>query len=197
MEKETNNKEFFIGRLKECIENVAGFSMRTPRDFTLLASIIFNETKNQVSPTTLKRLWGYLQEKEQQASRTSTLNILSIYIGYPDYDTFCKYQQVAGECDSNFLLNNCLQTRSLLKGDKVRLMWQPDRCITIEYIGLCMFKVLESKNSKLSKGDTFICERFVENSPLMLSNLIHDNSNPVNYICGKRNGIKYQLITKA
>ena len=60
-----------------------------------------------------------------------------------------------------------------------------------------MFKVLESKNSKLSKGDTFICERFVENSPLMLSNLIHDNSNPVNYICGKRNGIKYQLITRA
>ena len=86
---------------------------------------------------------------------------------------------------------------SLEKGTIIKLNWLPDRCITIEYIGLCMFKVLESKNSKLSKGDTFICERFVENSPLMLSNLIHDNSNPVNYICGKRNGIKYQLITKA
>ena len=52
---------------------------------------------------------------------------------------------------------------------------------------------------KLISGmnDTFICERIVENAPLMLSNLIHDNGDPVNYICGKRGGVKYQVITKS
>lgn len=57
-----------------------------------------------------------------------------------------------------------------------------------------MFKVVESINSKLCKDDTFICERIIENSPLLLSNLIHNNGEPVNYICGKKGGVKFQLL---
>ena len=72
-----NEKETAIESLKEHIENTIGIRMRTPRDFDLLAMNIFNETRSQLSPTTLKRLWGYLQEKENQAARISTLNILS------------------------------------------------------------------------------------------------------------------------
>jgi hypothetical protein len=30
----------------------------------------------------------------------------------------------------------------------------------------------------------------------VLSNLIHENGNPVNYICGKKGGIKFQHIAK-
>jgi hypothetical protein len=59
-----------------------------------------------------------------------------------------------------------------------------------------MFRVVKSLNSKLSENDTFICERIVENVPLTLSNLIHENGDPVNYICGKRGGVKYQVITR-
>ena len=193
----SHEKQTIVDSLKEHIENIAGTRMRTPRDFDFLARSIFNETRNQLSPTTLKRLWGYLQEKENQTARVSTLNILSRYIGYPDWETFCKFQATNGECESDFLPNNCLNVKSLLKGDSVRLMWQPDRCVTIQYIGLCMFRVVKSQNSKLFENDTFICERIVENAPLMLSNLIHDNGDPVNYICGKRGGVKYQVITKS
>ena len=196
MEKEKNSDELFTERLKEYTENVAGFRMCTPKDFDTLAQYVFNETGSLLSPTTLKRLWGYLREKEQQTPRLTTLNILSRYIGYIDYATFCKYQQTGSECESDFLTNNCLQTKSLIKGDLVKLLWQPNRCVTIQYIGLCMFRVVESKNSKLSQHDTFICERIIENHPLFLSNLIHENGNPVNYICGKKGGVKFQLIAK-
>lgn len=191
-----NTDELFIEKLKEYAENVAGFKMCTPKDFENLAQNVFNETGSLLSPTTLKRLWGYLREKEQQNPRLSTLNILAKYIGYVDYATFCKFQEKESECVSDFLTNNCLQAKSLLKGDKVKLFWEPDRCVTVQYIGLCMFKVLESRNSKLSVDDVFICERIVENQPLMLSNLIHENGDPVNYICGKRAGVKYQLVAK-
>ncbi|MBR5592616.1 MAG: hypothetical protein IKW46_00955 [Bacteroidaceae bacterium] len=196
MEKEKNSDELFTERLKEYTENVAGFRMCTPKDFDTLAQYVFNETGSLLSPTTLKRLWGYLREKEQQTPRLTTLNILSRYIGYIDYATFCKYQHTGSECESDFLTNNCLQTKSLIKGDLVKLLWQPNRCVTIQYIGLCMFKVVESKNSKLSQHDTFICERIIENQPLFLSNLIHENGNPVNYICGKKGGVKFQMIAK-
>lgn len=188
--------ESLTEKLKEYVDNVAGFKMCTPKDFDALSQSIFYETGSLLSPTTLKRMWGYLREKEQQTPRLNTLNILSKYIGYIDFETFCKFQNSNGECESDFLTNNCLQAKSLLKGDKLKLMWQPDRCVTVQYIGLCMFKVLESRNSKLLPDDVFICERFVENQPLMLSNLIHDNGDPVNYICGKRGGIKFQTIAK-
>lgn len=196
MKNDKNSEEAFIERLKEYIENVAGFKMCTPKNFENLAQGIFNETGSLLSPTTLKRLWGYLHEKEQQTPRLSTLNILSRYIGYIDYDTFCKYQMVDEECESDFLNNRFIKADSLSKGQKVKLMWQPDRVITIQYIGLSMFKVLENKNSKLSPNDIFICNQIVENQPLLLSNLIHENGDPLNYICGKMGGVKFQVLDK-
>ena len=57
-----------------------------------------------------------------------------------------------------------------------------------------MFKVIESHNSKLCENDVIICERFIENAPLLLSNLIHNNEEPTNYICGKKGGVKFQLL---
>ena len=196
MKNDKNSEEAFIERLKEYIENVAGFKMCTPKNFENLAQGILNETGSLLSPTTLKRLWGYLHEKEQQTPRLSTLNILSRYIGYIDYDTFCKYQMVDEECESDFLNNRFIKADSLSKGQKVKLMWQPDRVITIQYIGLSMFKVLENKNSKLSPNDIFICNQIVENQPLLLSNLIHENGDPLNYICGKMGGVKFQVLDK-
>lgn len=190
------SSEIFTEKLKECVENVAGFKMRTRQDFDFLATNIFNETRQMLSATTIKRFWGYLKEKEEQKPRVSTFNILARYVGYADFETFCKYQSEGNECESEFILNKCLSARSLFKGDIVKLMWAPDRCVTIQYVGLCMFRVISSRNSKLCENDTFICERIVENTPLLLSNLIHNNGESVNYICGKRGGVKYQLVTK-
>ncbi|MBR4967591.1 MAG: hypothetical protein IKY19_05100 [Bacteroidaceae bacterium] len=195
--KDTKNaNEHLIEKLKEYVESVAGFNLYTPKDFDNLTEYIFKETGSLLSSTTLKRIWGYLHENKENTPRLSTLNILSKFIGYVNYATFCKYQQMQGECESDFINNNCLQAKSLLKGDKIRLLWQPDRCVTIQYIGLCMFKVIESRNSKLSLNDVFICERIIDGESLLLSNLIHNGSDPVNYICGKKNGVKFQLLEK-
>lgn len=184
----------YTEKLKESIENICGYKLRTPRDFESLTKDIFQNTRHMISPTTIKRFWGYLVEKKEQKPRLNTLNILALYVGYPNYETFCKQHCTDAECDSDFLRNKCLQTRQLFKGNKVRLMWLPDRCVTIQYIGLCMFKVIESHNSKLCENDVFICERFIENAPLLLSNLIHNNEEPTNYICGKKGGVKFQLL---
>ena len=194
MNNDKYSKELFERRLKQHVENTVGFKMCTPKDYEALAESIFRETGSLLSPTTLKRLWGYLHDTKKQTPRIATLNILSRYIGYIDYETFCNLQNIGDECSSDFLTNKCLQTKSLLKGKKIKLFWKPDRCVTIQYIGLSMFKVLKSQNSKLSQNDIFICERIVENQPLLLSNLIHDNGDPTNYICGKIDGVKYQLV---
>lgn len=55
-----NQKQVEI--LKENIENMAGKKMHGPKDFDNLSAQIFNRLKIMISPTTLKRLWGYLNE---------------------------------------------------------------------------------------------------------------------------------------
>lgn len=54
----------------------------------MLSGSIFEKLHQSVSPMTLKRLWGYLQEAPKP--RLSTLTILAQYIGYDDWEDFCQ-----------------------------------------------------------------------------------------------------------
>jgi hypothetical protein len=68
--------------------------MRTPKDFDFLSEQIFVKLHETVSPTTLKRLWGYLQE--QSVPRQSTLDVLAQFVDFKDWDAFCS-QMVSQE----------------------------------------------------------------------------------------------------
>ena len=78
----------YIDRLRIAIEAQVSREMRTPKDFDYLSEKIFEKVHQTVSPTTLKRMWGYLSETA--TPRLSTLNILSQFIGYDNWDAFCK-----------------------------------------------------------------------------------------------------------
>ena len=184
----------YLDCLKEAVEKTVGKKMNTPRDFDLLSIYVYNLTNEHLSSTTLKRLWGYQIDQKESSPRILTLDTLARTAGFKDYASFLE--QITGTTGSQsyFINNKHLYTSHLSVDEMVRLTWKPDRCVTIQYIGLSMFKVLKSQNSKLSQNDIFICERIVENQPLLLSNLIHDNGDPTNYICGKIDGVKYQLV---
>ncbi|MBQ8542699.1 MAG: hypothetical protein IJ436_04425 [Bacteroidaceae bacterium] len=178
--------------LREICEKVAGRKMQTPLDFDFLAMRILDSTNLYIAPITLKRFWGYLGEKRQKPPHRYTLNILAQYAGYIDYEEFVKSKE--NDIDSEFLSNHSLLTRNIQKGCKIELKWRPDRCVIVQYQGMNIFKVLESKNSKLSKGDTFQLEQFIDGESLILNCLIHEGKEPTNYICGRLGGIKFRII---
>ena len=60
--------------------------MATPKDFNFLSEHIFEENHTRISPSTLKRIWGYLQN--DNTPRSTSLNILANYVGYKDWDDF-------------------------------------------------------------------------------------------------------------
>ena len=186
--------EVLYGKLKEKAEKVAGRTMMTPRDFDYLSSRIFDATHSYVASTTLKRFWGYIEVGKVKRPLRNTLNVLARYAGYTDWEHFVQSFDSETEAQSDFLPNNSLRTTSLTKGDKVQLIWFPDRCVTICYEGMGMYKVSESINSKLSVGDTFLCEHFVDGEALYLHCLVHEGNQPTNYVCGKVNGIKFRVI---
>ena len=70
------------------IEEAVGRKMKTPKDFDFLADQIFDKLHETVSSTTLKRMWGYLQESS--SPRESTLDILAQFVDYKDWETFCS-----------------------------------------------------------------------------------------------------------
>ena len=180
--------------LQDAAEKTVGREMKTTSDFDYLAADLFETTKVNISAMTLKRFWGYLGEKNMRQPRLSTLNVLALYVGYTDWMTYYKQSSAAGEVESDFLKNNSLVTNSLVKGALIRLMWHPDRVVTIRHEGYEVFTIVESVNSKLSAGDTFRCGLIVEGEPMYLSGLIHEGGSPSEYVCGHKGGVKWMIL---
>lgn len=170
------------------MENAAGRTMRTPQDFDYLAACIMQRTKQPVSISTLKRLYGYVQSSAEP--RRSTLDILSQFVGYKDYASFEKSDAVSGIVESNPLMAKSIHASALAIGKEVTVAWDPDRQCTFLHLGNKQFQVKESRNSKLSVGDTFTCSLFVDGEPLYLENLCMNGSSGLTYVCGKQNGIR-------
>ena len=77
-----------ISELKKRIETDLKHKMRTPNDFIFLVGAVWERTRQTISPTTLKRLWGYIDGADE--TRSSTLEILSRFLGYDNWDDFVK-----------------------------------------------------------------------------------------------------------
>ena len=81
-------QEKALAKLRELIEAVVERKMKTPKDFEFLSECIFEKFHERISPTTLKRLWGYLSETT--TPRKSTLDILSKFVGYDSWKEFTE-----------------------------------------------------------------------------------------------------------
>ena len=170
------------------IENAVGRKMKTPRDFDRLSGMIFERTRERLSPTTLKRLFGYLDEGV--SPRRFTLDVLSRFLGYKDYAGFLAG---SGEAQSGIVAGERLSAVDLPTGRMLRLTWLPDRMCTVRHLGGGRFEVVTAENTKLCVGDTFSCSLFVRHEPLYLDNLVHCGGVPAAYVAGKRDGIMFEL----
>lgn len=183
-----------LALLKMRVEQTVGYKLLTPKDFTRASDEVFARLNVMVSPTTLKRLWGYLSDEGRP--RVSTLNILSRFAGYDDWADFLQSSlQLFGNV-SNLVLNRSLDAGSLTAGDEVSVSWLPDRQCRFRYLGQQRFEVVASENATLDVGDTFRCLIFVEGEPLYVDNLRHGAYDGISYMAGKKGGIRYRVRRK-
>ena len=184
--------DYHIQKLKECIEVSLNKRLVTPKDFNFLSENIFLRLNVMLSPTTIKRIWGYLNEENHP--RESTLSILSQFIGYRDWDSFKKSSYKENNIQSNLIFSRKLSAYALAEGDVLILTWLPNRFCKIRHIKDCFFEIIESKNSKLEIGDTFKCSIFIEGEPLYIDHLKHGIYNNIAYVAGKKDGIRFELV---
>ena len=74
-----NNESVEIVELRKKIEESVGRVMHTPADFDFLSGAIWERIREYISPTTLKRTWGYLDGVKN--IRFSTLETLARFAG--------------------------------------------------------------------------------------------------------------------
>lgn len=173
------------------IEQKVRLEICTPLDFEWLEEKIANKVKERVSASTLMRVWGY---RKGVCTRQSTLDILARYLGYADYVTFCQWSPTKDdEPQSDEVISRHLRTSDLKVGQKVELTWQPERRCVVQRQKGKSFLVVEVEQTKLSVGDTFECDIFIEGEPLYLSQLVHEGRPPMVYVAGKKSGIHFEI----
>lgn len=181
-----NNQNILL--LRNLIEKTMSRKFETPNDFECLANMMNVRLNASLSISTLKRIWGYIDG--YGTIREKTLNVLSRFVGYPDYQTFvdeyCGSQEAVS---SKRLFTQSLNTDDLPLHSRVEIRWNPDRICHLRYMGSDKFQVILSKNSKLSEGDTFKCSAFYLNQPLILEEYVHENDAPCRFIVGNNGGL--------
>ena len=174
------------------IEAALNRQLQTPKDFEYLRERIYARLHVLVSRTTLMRIWGYIEKDVQP--RVSTLNILSQFLGYKDWESFQENAMLPKEQQSNPIMSRKLSVSELVRGDRLRLSWQPERICDIEYLGELTFRVVASENTRLHVGDTFQCSLIIEGEPLYIDNLKQGNHPPTAYVCGKKSGVYFEFL---
>ena len=174
-----------IKELKNRIEANLNRKMKTPTDFIFLSGAVYERTRETMSPTTLKRLWGYIDGADK--TRNSTLEILSRFLGFANWDEFVE--SISREGNSNAVLSPHIKAGELKKGDLVKVSWMPNRRCTFRYLGKEQFIVEDAENSKLKVGDTFYCSLFILGEPLYISRLVQGNNPTVDFVVGNKGGL--------
>ena len=173
--------------LRKDIEQHIGRSLQSPSDFEYLIDRIWQKQHQVFSLSTIKRLWGYVSSNGQP--RLSTLNTLSRFLGYDDWNAYLTALEQRTENESDIFKGEGICTADLSVNDLIRVSWLPNRQCTFRYLGNNRFEVTESIHAKLQIGDTFDAIAFIIGKPMYLDNLKRQDETTTSYIAGKKIGI--------
>lgn len=103
-----------IQSLRRDIEQRMGVALQSPADFEHLIQQIWDKQHSVLSLSTIKRIWGYVQSNS--APRLSTLNTLSQFLDYADWNA-CQQLQNLWESQAQVRdsLANCYADNTDLK----------------------------------------------------------------------------------
>ena len=171
--------------IKAEIERRLGREIRYPLDCEALAIDISLKCSERVSASTLKRFFGFVPNTEP---RMYTLDVLSHYLGYKNWDEYLDSLTNKSE-SSEFVNIDELIITSLQIGDRYMFCYEPMRKVAFEYIGNSRCRIEESVNSKLHVGDIVHITSIALEYPLLISSVERNGVHIGSQTVGKVSGI--------
>ena len=176
-----------IIQLRSDIEKQLRQTLSSPADFQWLIQQIWNKQHTILSLSTIKRLWGYVPSNG--VPRLSTLNTLSQFLGYADWNAYLVALEQRGGNERAMFQGEGISSSALQPNDRIEVCWQPNRRCVFCYLGNNQFVVEESKNAKLQVGTTFSAVRFMISEPMYLDNILLADGTRTSYVAGKHHGL--------
>ena len=181
-----------IEELKSLVEKKNRKLLSTTTDFDEFSIKLKKVLSKDISSSTLKRIWGYVNDSHK--TRKYTLDILANYIGHENYDAFVMWLKTSTRYNSSFF-NACQILRSeLATGQLIEIGWRPNRLLRLRYLGSSNYEVVEAKNSKLLVGDRFTTGCFIKGQSLLLPFIDRGNKRLPSFVAGRNNGLSMLVI---
>ena len=177
----------YIEHLKKLLCEAVERQMNRASDFVFLQAYVFERTRENIGLNTLKRIWNY--GNAPVVPRIFTLDVLSKAIGYRNFEDLKHFYGDEGTDSSDKVFGKVVSSSDLRPGDRVTLCWDPGRRCIVEYLGSNAYRVLSSERTKLKPGNTFQTAFFATGSPLILSNLVQDDSFATLCEIGRKSGV--------
>ena len=187
-----NSDKIYIDHLKNLLCEALDKQMNRSSDFIFLQAYIFEHTHENIGLNTLKRIWNY--GNASVAPRVFTLNTLSKTVDYRNFEELKKFYGDEGSESSDKVLGKIVNSIDLRPGDRVTLCWNPGRKCIVEYLGNNAYRVLDSERTKLKPGNTFQAVLFAMGAPMLLSNLMQEDSFAPLYEIGRKSGITHLSV---
>lgn len=176
-----------IEELKSLVEQEYGKILATTTDFEEFSFFLEKHTGGKVSPSTLKRLYGYVSDNHKP--RMVTLDILAQYIGHKNYMEFKLWLKTSTRYNSSFFKASQLVSSDLKKGTEIAIGWSPNRILRLRYLGESTYEILASENSKLEAGDHFVTGCFIKEQPLYLPYIERNGERTASFVAGRNGGL--------
>jgi hypothetical protein len=149
----------------------------THSDFIALASDICDTTGENISCSTLKRLFGKVISKS--APSKAVLNIIARYIGYSDWEAYNEslYNGVSELIDFDIKEDGSCQylcPENLQMGAVVEIMYEPESRVQLHFLGGTLFRVQMIKDCKLRIGDILDIRSIQVGSAIMGANIFRN-----------------------
>lgn len=176
-----------IEELKSLVEQKYGKILGTTTDFEEFSLYLEKKTGKRVSASTLKRLYGYVNDDHKP--RIVTLDILAQYIGHKNYMEFMQWLKTSTKYNSSFFKANQLVSSDLQEGEEIVIGWSPNRILQLRYLGNSTYEIEAAENSKLQVGDKFVTGCFIKEQPLYLPYIERDGERTPSFVAGRNGGL--------
>ena len=185
-----------LDNLRDDIKKAAGLQGKSlsPYDFNLLEQDIKEKVAGAaINAKTLKRFYGYDQMDSGSSVRLYTLDVLSQYVGYANWNEYLEHLHLSEGAGSGDFKGKEINADSLQVGETLQITWLPNRKSILKYLGNQRFEIVETENSKWQAGDTFICKHFIQGKPLYVDNLTDKDGKlkSTMYVVGEKEGISF------
>lgn len=169
------------------LRDKSGIALNQSSHFEVLSQAIFDSTGESLGANTLKRLFGF--NIKRVVPRRSTLDILARYLNFADFDNLLL--ELGEEADiSSFSPVEKVDIDNLADGTNLKITYEPNRTLTLKYLGNFRFRVEEAVGSRnLMEGDEMEVTQIAVGHRFVASHVYRDGKDLGTYEAAKSKGI--------